>query len=107
MRKALAALTVNCLPTLDLADRRAEAAAREANILMLWLCGFAWRIDRLGGRTDQNLIFQRTFFARKLWPVDATHGGAMARGAERARTEAENTWASASARRKTGETAVE
>ena len=35
MRKALAALTVNCLPTLDLADRRAEAAAREANILML------------------------------------------------------------------------
>ena len=33
MRRALAALTVNCLPTLDLADRRAEAAAREANIL--------------------------------------------------------------------------
>ena len=35
MRRALAALTVNCLPTLDLADRRAEAAAREANILMV------------------------------------------------------------------------
>ena len=26
-------LTVNCLPTLDLAARRAEAAAREANIV--------------------------------------------------------------------------
>ena len=34
-RQSLAALTVNCLPTLDLADRRAEAAAREANMLML------------------------------------------------------------------------
>ena len=42
MRQSLAALTVNCLPTLDLADRRAEAAAREANMLMLTVT--YWRI---------------------------------------------------------------
>lgn len=55
-------LTVNCLPTLDLAARRAEAAAREANIVP----GYAV----LSTLQKQNMMpFKRTVGLR-LWGCD-------------------------------------
>lgn len=84
-------LTVNCLPTLDLAARRAEAAAREANIVPgyavlsstlqkqnmmmpfkrsseLWGCGALWRARaaarcgaRVGHRWALPYLYDHTF----------------------------------------------
>ena len=53
-RQSLAALTVNCLPTLDLADRRAEAAAREANMLMLSVTYYVVVLADRSRIKDQN-----------------------------------------------------